>query len=234
VKDETSVHAIGYVRVSTEMQTASGLGIEAQTAALRSACQDRGWHGRVVVEDAASGKSMERRPLLAEALEDLHAKRAQVLVVTKVDRLSRSLIDFAGLLARAENEGWKIVVLDVAGLDMTTPTGKFTAHILAANAELERSFISQRTREALAAARADGKRLGRPRTLPDGILRRVVAEREAGSTWQAIADRLNADQVPTARGGAGWRVATVQRVARSARLDDEARAARLQREPTSR
>jgi DNA invertase Pin-like site-specific DNA recombinase len=112
-------------------------------------------------------------------------------------------------------------VLDLQ-LDTTTPVGRFTAVMLANAAEFERRQIGERTRVALAAKKARGERLGRPRQTPQKLVDRVVRERDAGSTWQAIADRLNDDHVPTQRGGTAWRVSSVQRLYESNRLDREA------------
>jgi DNA invertase Pin-like site-specific DNA recombinase len=210
--------------VSTDEQGDSGLGLEAQAAALTNELSRRGWVTEADYSDVASGKTTNGRPGLAAAAE--HAKHTRgVLVAARLDRVSRNVIDFAGLLSRAEREGWSVLVLDLP-LDTTTAAGRFTALSMANAAELERRLIGERTKAALAAKKARGGRLGRKRQTPDEILRRVVVERDSGETWQSIADNLNADGVPTTRGGAGWRIGTVQRVYQSARLDAEAKAFR--------
>jgi DNA invertase Pin-like site-specific DNA recombinase len=151
-------------------------------------------------------------------------------VAAKLDRVSRDVIDFASLLRDADRQGWSVLVLDLQ-LDTTTPAGRFTAITMANAAEFERRQIGERTRVALAAKKARGARLGRPRQTPDMIVQRVVAEREAGATWQLIADGLNEDAVPTQRGGTSWRVSTVQRLYASHHLDREAAAAGQRLEP---
>lgn len=97
---------------------------------------------------------------------------------------------------------------------------------MANGAEFERDMISDRTSAALQIKKASGDRLGRPRKTPDKIVRRIVQGRDAGQTWQSIADALNRDGVPTVRGGAMWRVSTVQRAYQSAQLDAQAQDAR--------
>src|SRR5689334_15839444 len=79
-------------------------------------------------------------------------------------------------------------------------------------AQLERRMIGQRTKDGLAAARSKGVRLGRPRSLPDAVADRVFGLRAEGATLAAIADRLNDEGVPTARGGTRWHPATVRAV----------------------
>jgi len=92
---------------------------------------------------------------LAKALADLATGKAQGLVVSKLDRLSRSLLDFAALLASAQREGWTLCALDT-GIDMATPSGEFMAGVMASAAQWERKIIGVRTREGLAAKRAQG------------------------------------------------------------------------------
>ncbi len=79
-------------------------------------------------------------------------------------------------------------------------------------AEWEREMIGVRTRDALAVKRSEGVQLGRPRVLPDDVRRRIRRERKRGRTLQAIADRLNADHVPTGHGGSRWYASTVHAV----------------------
>jgi DNA invertase Pin-like site-specific DNA recombinase len=200
-----------YLRVSTSEQADSGAGLEAQEHALRQAAERKGWQVVAVLTDAgASGKSLSGRPALAEALELVESGGADVLAVSKLDRLSRSLLDFAGLMARAHKQGWALVALDV-DVDTTTPGGKLVANVMASVAEWERETIGARTRDALAAKRAQGVRLGRPRTLPLDVIERISRERAQGRTLRAIADGLSADKVPTAQGGV-WRPGTVAAV----------------------
>lgn len=216
------LRVLGYVRVSTEEQADSGAGLDAQRAAVVAEAERRGWELVDVVEDAGiSGKRLDRRPALVEALRSLSAGEADVLLVAKLDRLTRSLVDAAGLIAQSIREGWRLVALDL-GLDLTTPQGEMVAHVMASFAQFERRLIGQRTREALAARRAAGVRLGRPRTLSSVVVARLVSERAAGSTLAVIASRLNADAVPTAQGGAAWYPSTVAAVLRSAQLDQAA------------
>lgn len=153
---------VGYVRVSTAEHGDSGLGLEAQRSAIAAECHQRGWILRAIHEDAgASGKTMNGRPALAAALTMVKAGEAEGIVVAKLDRLSRSLLDFVGLVARAQKEGWNLVALDL-GIDLSTPAGEAMANVMATFSQLERRLISQRTKDALAVKRSQGVRLGRP------------------------------------------------------------------------
>ncbi|MBI2763513.1 MAG: recombinase family protein [Chloroflexi bacterium] len=202
---------VGYVRVSTDEQAASGAGLSAQRAAIHAEAARRGWTVVEVIEDAGySGKSM-KRPGIAKALEVLKQGRADTLVVAKLDRLSRSMLDFSGLMERATKEHWALVALDV-GVDTTTPQGEMMANVMAVFAQFERKLIGQRTKESLAVKRREGVRLGRPRKVPAEVVARIRSERARGSSLTAIADRLNASGVPTAHGGARWYVSTVSKV----------------------
>jgi DNA invertase Pin-like site-specific DNA recombinase len=205
---------IGYVRVSTEEQADSGLGLEAQRAAIRAECTRRGWELATIYEDAgASGKSLKGRPALAEALSALETGQAAALVVAKLDRLSRSLLDFAGLMVLAQAQHWNLVALDL-GIDLSTPAGEFMANVMASAAQWERRIISQRTRDSLAVVKARGGRLGRVVVVPAPVVRRIVRLRQKGTTMQAIADTLNSQHVPTPRGGSEWRPSTIDAILR--------------------
>jgi len=204
---------LAYLRVSTAEQADSGAGLQAQRAVLQAEGDRRGWSLEYVVDAGYSAKDLNR-PALTGALARLNVREADVLLVAKLDRLSRSVHDFSGLVKEATRRGWSVVCLDV-GVDTSTPNGKFMATITAGIAELERELIGQRTREALAVRKAAGVRLGRPPVLPVDVVRRVVEERDAGRSWQAIADFLTADGVPTARGGATWTFSSARAVYRS-------------------
>lgn len=203
---------VAYCRVSTEEQAASGLGLAAQEDAIRRECDRRGLHLVGVHTDAGVSAKTISRPALAAALASLDAGIGSVLMVAKLDRLTRSVHDATGLMARAESAGWGLVALD-APVDTTTPQGAAMAQVLAVFAELERRLIGERTRAALQVRKAQGVRLGRPRILAKEVVARIVAARQAGDTWAFIASQLNDDGTPTAQGGKRWYPATVRSVA---------------------
>lgn len=201
--------AVGYLRVSTEEQAASGLGLEAQRAELERFAEQHGltvtsWH-----VDAGVSAATMNRPALLEALGVIDAGRAGVLLAKDASRLSRSMSDLAALLKAATSDGWCVKTADSL-VDTCDPQGQLLPHFLGIVADLERQFTSQRTRQALAAAKARGTRLGKQSALPAAVVERIVSQRGDGATWQAIADGLNADEVPTGQGGSTWRPSSVR------------------------
>lgn len=209
---------IAYVRTS-RTGTAEAA---AQRAAINAEAARRGWVVSTVYEDeeGARGRLM-RLPALSDAIDALDRGGAAGLVVATFDRVSRSVADAADLLERAHRGGWALVVCEL-GIDTSTPTGQATANVIATFAQLERRLIGQRTRDALAVRRAQGVRLGRPRTLPADVVARIVADRTAGLGWSAIGRALDAENVPTAQGGARWYPATVRAVYLSAENEENA------------
>src|SRR5262245_46485002 len=205
------MQVLGYVRVSASEQASSGAGLEAQRRAIIVECRRRGWHLVETLEDAGYSARDLRRPGIQEALKALEAGKASALVVAKLDRLSRSMLDFSKLMAKATREHRALVALDVA-VDTSTPSGEAMANMLATSSQFERRLISQRTKEALAVKKASGVRLGRPPTLPAAVVRRIQRPRARGDTLAKIADDLNQAGVPTAQGGARWYAATVRHV----------------------
>jgi DNA invertase Pin-like site-specific DNA recombinase len=205
------MRVIGYLRVSTDEQRASGAGLAAQRRAIEDECQRRGWTLVEVIEDAGFSAKDLKRPGVQVALETLDRGDAGALVVAKLDRLSRSMLDFTSVMARASKQGWALVALDCA-VDTTTPAGEAMANVLATFAQFERRLIGQRTREALAAKKASGVRLGRPSSVPTELRDRIASERESGRSLAAIAEALNVEEVPTAQGGRRWWPSTVRAV----------------------
>jgi DNA invertase Pin-like site-specific DNA recombinase len=164
-------------------------------------------------DGGASGKSMDSRPALQAALADLKAKRADGLMVAKLDRLSRSAGDTALLLDRAQKERWALIALDF-DLDTSTPVGEMVANVLASFAQFERRMIGLRTKEALAQKKAQGVRLGAPVLVTEEVAQLVARRRQQGSTLQAIANELNRTGVATSAGGKQWRPSNIQRILR--------------------
>jgi DNA invertase Pin-like site-specific DNA recombinase len=150
----TQKRYVGYYRVSTNRQERSGLGLAAQQEAVLSYVKGK---GKLIKEyrEAESGKRSDR-PQLREALAMCRLNRA-VLVVAKLDRLARN-VDFLRSVVRDSGDGG-VVFCDLPSLP-EGPTGKFLLTQMASVAELEAGLISQRTKAALAAAKAKGRRLG--------------------------------------------------------------------------
>jgi DNA invertase Pin-like site-specific DNA recombinase len=204
--------AIGYIRVSTDKQVESGASLQDQRDKLLERARREGWTICLTdTDEALSAKDTAERPALTAALETLDRGDADVLVAYKLDRLSRSVFDTAGLMKRAEANGWRLVVVD-GDVDMTTADGRMMTHIRAVFAEREREAISQRTRDALAVKRAQGVRLGRPSRIPHDVVLRIVAAKQDGMSMAQIARVLTEDGVPTASGRAAWSKATIQSV----------------------
>ena len=198
-----------YIRVSTVAQADSGVGLEAQKRAIRTAATTQG----VVIdgwfEDAGrSGARADNRPGLQAALADVEAGRLGGIIVAKIDRLGRSSADVMGLVERAQRRGWRIIALDV-GLDSTTPAGELVAAALAMAARFEYRRISERQLEKHAELRRQGRPRGRTSVSPE-IADRIRIMRDGGATLHGIAQRLNEEGVPTARGGAAWRPSSVR------------------------
>ncbi len=209
---------VAYIRVSTARQGRSGLGLEAQRAAIARFCEAEGYEvvaERLEVETGKGADALERRPELAAALAEAKRRKCPVLVA-KPDRLSRDVAFIAGLMAQR-------VPFIVA--ELGPDADPFMLHIYAALAEKERRLISARTKAALAAARERGTRLGRngaerlaPAYRAEAVERAqalapVVAEVRAGgaSSLRAIAAGLNARGVVTAQ-GKPWSAMQVKRV----------------------
>ena len=198
---------IAYFRVSTDRQGKSGLGLEAQREAVMNYLNGGRWTLVGEFTEVESGKRSDR-PQLAAALAACKKQKAK-LVIAKLDRLSRNLAFIATLM----ESGVEFVAVD------NPHATKLTVHILAAVAEHERDLISERTKAALAAAKARGKVLGSKNIAEVGRLgvaavkanarrfaanvRPIIEEiMKAGATsHNAIAQQLNARNVKTARGG---------------------------------
>lgn len=212
-----------YLRVSTNDQATNGHGLDAQRARINAESIQRDWPEFCwYVDGGESGKDLDR-PQMQRLLADM--RRGDVLVVSKLDRLSRSLADFAMLLELAQKRGWTLVALDL-GLDLSCPTGRLVAGVMASVAAWEREAIGQRTADGLAAAKVKGKLPGRRSRLPRHVQARLLELRDSGMMLQEIADTLNAEGHKTVT-GQPWAVGSVHGSHRSARLEADARSVTL-------
>jgi DNA invertase Pin-like site-specific DNA recombinase len=216
-----AMRAIAYTRVSTEEQETEGYSLDAQMARIKSECAIRGWMLMGRETDVASAKTLRRRPALARAMGALADGEADVLMVARLDRLSRSVGDFAGILETASSKGWQLVCLDPS-VDTSTPYGKAMAQMASVFAELERALISQRTKEGLAAARAAGRWTPRGPEVSDEAVARILELKALGYSIRRTAVLLELEGFVPPRGGPAWDKKTVNAVLRR---HEEARAA---------
>jgi DNA invertase Pin-like site-specific DNA recombinase len=205
------MRVLGYTRVSTDEQHA---GLLAQSEAINAEVKRRDWTYMIQERDNGFSAKDLNRPGIQNALETLRKGDADVLMVSKLDRLSRSMLDFSTLMEQARKEGWAIIALDV-GVDMTTPAGEMLANVLATFAQFERRLIGQRTKEALAQKKANGVKLGRPRQLDQQIRDYITWQHSRGYSYSAIAEILNVSNTPTAHGGKKWWPETVRGIVQS-------------------
>ena len=203
----------GYARVSTEEQADKRNGLEAQRATIDVEAAHRGWDVEHFADEAASGKYTNAN--LREVLQLLASGQGDGLVVAKMDRLARSVGHAVEILEMAQRQGWALVVLDL-NLDLTTPAGEAMAHMLATFAQFERRLISQRTKDGLAAKKARGEPIGRPRLAQPGVVRRIVMDRNAGLSFDRIAKVLEAEGILSPAGRPNWQSSTVRRIYASA------------------
>ena len=217
----TNGNCVAYIRVSTDRQGRSGLGLDAQRSAVADYLNGGNWTLLDTFTEVESGRRNDR-PELAKAL-DLCRRRKATLVIAKLDRLARNVAFIANLMDAD---------VDVVAVDMPE-ANRFTLHIMAAMAEHEAALVSQRTKAALAAAKARGRKLGWSipsrrgeqaqaslkgvagnRARADKFAANVLPvmreiERAGVTTLRGIAEALNARGIRTAR-GRRWYASTVR------------------------
>jgi DNA invertase Pin-like site-specific DNA recombinase len=183
----------------------------AHVEAIEACCDERGLTLVALVHDVERDNGANARPSLAWALEQLAEGKADALVVPRLRDLARNVANLPPLLSWFDQHERRLIAIDL-GVDTATEAGRLAASAVAGVGGWEHEHISQRTRRGLEAARSRGAGNGRAAVadVPE-LADRIQAMREQGMTLQAIADRLNAEGVPTLRGGAMWRPSSVQR-----------------------
>lgn len=214
--------AVLYLRVSTEEQARSGAGLEAQEARCRAVSAARDFEVTSVYRDEGkSGRSeIAARPGLSAAIEEvralLRAGQPAVLAAYSVSRVARSQRILWTLVDPAREDALPLVSASEP-FDTTTPMGRAMLGMIGVWSQLEADLVSERTRDALAAVKASGKRLGAPpmsATTP-GAVKRICDLRATGLSLRAIAERLNKEKVPAARGGKWWTKTVVAALAQA-------------------
>jgi DNA invertase Pin-like site-specific DNA recombinase len=178
-------------------------------AAIENACARSAWKVVEIVQEQDEGPALGR-PGLRFALERISEGHAQGLIVSDLEGLSRSIVDLGTLLAWFRDADAALVALDL-DLDTSTPEGQHVAATLIALSARDHQRIAAGTRRGLAKGRAGGRANGRPAVShrPE-LVERIAAMRAANMTLSAIAEQLNAEGVPTLRGGKKWRPSSIQ------------------------
>ncbi len=142
------MRAVGYIRVSTEHQAEKGDSLETQRDGIKDYCLKKGWKLVEIYKDGGLSGSTSERPAYQQMLRDLKKDKFDVVVVTKIDRLSRNIRDFVFFLDLIEKHN-KSFVSVTQNFDTSTPMGRLTLNILASFAQFEREIISERIREVM-------------------------------------------------------------------------------------
>lgn len=194
------------------MQVNDGMSLGAQERDLKRAAEAAGFTEiELLREEGRSGKSIQGRPVLKEALERLDKGDAAAIFVTRIDRLARSTRDFLSIVDRANTNDWRIVMLDL-NLDTASYQGRFVVTVMSALAEMERAIIAERQKDVHRDRREKGKEwgvdLGKKTKVPADVRKKIFMYRSSGMSYSKIAEKLNKDKVPTVHGGR-WYAATV-------------------------
>jgi DNA invertase Pin-like site-specific DNA recombinase len=172
-----------YARVST----LRGQHPEMQLAELREYAARRGWKIAGEYSDEGVSGSKESRPQLNRLMADAHRRTFEVVLCWKIDRFGRSLKHLVNALADLDSLGVAFVSLR-DNLDLTTPSGRLMFQVIGAMAQFELALTQERVRSGLAAARARGIKLGRPRTKVDAS--QIARLRASGASWRQISEQL--------------------------------------------
>jgi len=213
--------AVGYIRVSTEEQAREGVSLDNQRARIEAFCVAKDWELISVYADEGKSAGSLERPAMQELISDCKKHKFDVVVIYKLDRLTRSVKDLGYLIEVFDKSN--VAFSSVSdNFDTTTANGKLVLNILGSVAQWERDIIKERTKDAL-----DHKKENRQiySALPLGfeltddgrlienddelnVVKQIRELRNGGLSYQAIADRLNSENVPTKK-GKRWHASTI-------------------------
>ncbi len=218
--------AIGYVRVSTEEQADSGVSLEVQRDRVKSYCRAKEWELLETISDPGSSGKNLRRDGIQKVLSLCRKQDVDVVVVAKLDRLTRHVADLGYLTRDIFTKNGVALASVVESIDTTTAAGQLMLNILGSVAQWERDIISERTRDALAFKQRNGERVG---AIPYGynlgmcgrilvrneteqkVINNMTRMRRRGLSYQIIADRLNTSDI-ISKTGCMWYSKTVRSV----------------------
>ncbi len=223
--------AIGYIRCSTQEQADSGLGLEAQAQRIRAYAALKGLDLDIITDAGESGgKPLSTRQGGQRLLDAIRKRRAEAVVLLKLDRGFRNATDCLSTVEQWDKAGIALHVIDLGGnaIDTTSAAGRFMLVILAGAAEMERNLTRERTRSAMAVKRANGQRVGAvpygfdlatngatlvPNEAEQAVIQDIRTKRARGMTLEAIANALTKWGVPTKTGKSSrWTHQAVARI----------------------
>lgn len=176
---------IGYARVSSRGQS-----LELQLDKLRAVGCEK------IFEEKRSGGKASNRPELIAMLD--YVREGDTLIITRLDRLARSLADLCNITATLKRKGADFAVIDQE-IDTTTPTGRLIFHVLGAIAEFDREIIAERRDEGIEDAQKKGVKFGRRPSLSDDEKARLQEDHKAGIGWRELAERYGVSKATVFR-----------------------------------
>jgi site-specific DNA recombinase len=200
------MRVVGYVRVSTEDQAREGVSLAAQRAKINAYALVKDWRVVDIIQDDVTTKHL-RRPGVQRLLSLVERGQVDVVIIYKLDRLTRSVSDLDKLIKLFASKNVALVSLQES-IDATTATGRLIMNLLASVSQWEREVIGERTRDAMQHLKAQGKVYSRPVCDDAATLARIHTLRAQGATYHEIADALTQAGMKTARGGT-WAAATI-------------------------
>jgi site-specific DNA recombinase len=231
LNDQTRKKAVGYCRISK--QSAQGVSLEAQAEKVRAMACVHDADVEIVADDGETGKHANR-PGLQRVLEMVRRGEVQLVIVAKLDRLTRSVKDLAELLELFQKRNVSLVSV-AESLDTGSAAGRLVMNIMASVSQWEREAIGERTATALRHKRAQGRvfnhepfgfqRVGDelvPLAAEQNVIASMKAWRDTGWTLRQISSELNATGTPTKRGAGRWHPETVRAILESDRHRKEA------------
>lgn len=191
----TSPRVFAYCRVSTSDQTTANQLQEIAAAGFEVSSR------RAITETVSGSVAASERPGWASLVAKLEP--GDILVVTKLDRLGRNAMDVRTTVDGLAADGVRVYCLALGGMDLTSPAGKMTMQVVNAVAEFERDLLIERTQAGLSRAKAEGKSLGRPKSLSDVETQEVLRRLAAGEAVSAIARAIGTSRQTVMRVRAG-------------------------------
>jgi len=222
---ETKLRVIGYIRVSTEDQAASGLSLTNQRMRIRSYALAMDLDLTEIIEDAGKSAKDLVRPGMQSVLGLVEEQKTDGVITLKLDRLTRSVRDLGELIELFDNNGVALIVIQ-ENVNTATAAGRLVANVLCSVAQWEREAIGERTRAALAVKRSRGEKTGgtvpfgytvdaigilEPDAREQAVVAEMVALRASGLSWKKIGERLHAKGIGN-RGGTAWHGFSIQRI----------------------